>query len=94
MEALVATGNLEEARRQLARFEAEAEEGVTARGTDYFSVLATLAAAEGRPDVATTAFESALGCAGEGDPVLDRARLHHAFGRHLHGIGAHLGGRM
>lgn len=87
IEALVATGNLEEARRQLVGFETEAEEGVTARGMDYFSVLGTLAAAEGRPDVATTAFEAALGCGGEGDPVLDRALLHHAFGRHLHGVG-------
>jgi len=91
MEALLATGNLEEARRQLANFEAEAEEGVTDRGTDYFSVLAALAAAEARPDVASAAFESALGCAGEGDPVLDRALLQHAFGRHLHGVGDRAG---
>jgi ATP/maltotriose-dependent transcriptional regulator MalT len=95
VEALAATGNLEEARHQLASFdaeaEAEAEGGLTARGMGYFVALAALAAAEGRSADVTAAFEAAFGTSDDNDPVLDRALLYHAFGRHLHGIGDRAG---
>lgn len=91
VEALVGAGNLEEAHRQLAAFEADAAEGFTTLGPDYFGVVASIAGAEGRPGDATAAFDRAFACASDADPVLDRALLHHAFGRHLHGTGERAG---
>lgn len=91
IEALAASGELSAARRQLDDLETAASDGLTARSMDYFSAVAALAVGEGRPQDATLAFDRAFESRNDNDPVLDRALLFHALGRHLHAIGDRAG---
>jgi DNA-binding CsgD family transcriptional regulator len=59
----------------------------TERGLDLrariVGLRARVAVAEGRPSEAISGFEAAIDLLGPDDPMLDRALLHHAFGRLL-----------
>jgi ATP/maltotriose-dependent transcriptional regulator MalT len=62
-----------------------------ARGLDLHARIeglrARVALARGDPEEAASAFDRAIGSLGADDPLLDRALLHHEFGRLLHARG-------
>jgi ATP/maltotriose-dependent transcriptional regulator MalT len=86
--ALVELDDLRAAELELDRF----ERAGTAAGFDntvyVFDLRARLAVGRRQPDVAVTLFEGAVAALDVDHPVLDRARLHHAYGRLLRARGA------
>ena len=86
--ALIDLNDLGAANVQLDRFERSG----TAAGFDnsvyVFDLRARLAVARREPDSASTLFERAVTALDDDHPVLDRARLHHAYGRLLRARGA------
>ena len=83
--ATIECGDTGGAIRQVDQLEVAAAE----RGLDFRARIVGLRArvtlAEGRPAEATSGFEDAIALLGPDDPMLDRALLHHAFGRLLSG---------
>jgi ATP/maltotriose-dependent transcriptional regulator MalT len=81
--AILESGDTEAAARHVERLQAAADR----RGLDVRARLvgleAQLATARGDMAEATERFEQALALLGPDDPLLDRALLHHAFGRFL-----------
>jgi ATP/maltotriose-dependent transcriptional regulator MalT len=81
--ALIDTGNLDEARLQIGELERMAAE----RRIDFESRLlglrANLAGRTAQPDEATELFDAAMAKFGPADPFLDRALLHHSYGKVL-----------
>ncbi len=81
--ATVECGDTHGANRQVDQLEvAAAERGLDLRAR-IVGLRARVAVAEGRPAEATSVFEQAIALLGPDDPMLDRALLHHAFGRLL-----------
>ena len=82
--ALIDRGDLAPAREHLAQLRLHAAD----RGLDFTSKVigleARLSVAEGQLDRAEAAFRHAIELLGPDDPLLDRALLHHAFGRLLY----------
>ncbi len=82
--ALIDQGDLQTALEQLTQLRLHAAD----RGLDFTARIigleARLAAAQGQLDRADVAFRQAIELLGPDDPMLDRALLHHAFGRFLH----------
>jgi DNA-binding CsgD family transcriptional regulator len=89
--ALVVAGELDEAERELAALKAATAVRSVDLGMRTDLVQGELAAARGQPMAATERFERAVAQVGRKDPVLDRALLHHAFGRHRVGLGDRAG---
>ncbi len=81
--ALIDEGDLDQAARQIGQCQAAAAD----RRIDLTARLAGLQArldgARGDADTAASGFETALGAIGPDDPALDRALLHHDYGRLL-----------
>jgi ATP/maltotriose-dependent transcriptional regulator MalT len=86
IDALVARQRLAEARRALELLGVQSEVGRLPRGVAFFRSQAALAVADGRTSEADEAFEAALDCLGDDDPVLERALLHRAVGRHRYAV--------
>lgn len=82
--ALIDQGDVKAAREKLAWLRMQATE----RGFDFASRImglqAHLSAADGETSQALAGFRQAIELLGPDDPLLDRALLHHAFGRLLH----------
>jgi DNA-binding CsgD family transcriptional regulator len=82
--ALIDKGDLQTALVQLTQLRLLAAD----RGLDLTARIigleARLSAAEGQLDQAEAAFSQAIELLGPDDPMLDRALLHHSFGRFLH----------
>lgn len=83
IEAVADCGDIDAADRQVSQL----EQGAQARGLDMRARIsglrARVALARGRPDDAAAGFAEAVALTGNDDPLLDRALLHHAFGRLL-----------
>jgi len=81
--ALVDEGRLDEANKQIESL----SQAAASRRIDLQARLtylhARLAAAAGQPDRAAELFETAVATFGPDDPYLDRAILHHSYGRML-----------
>jgi DNA-binding NarL/FixJ family response regulator len=81
--ARIDTGDLSTARRQLGQLHAAADD----RGLDLQARLAGLQArihqVQGESDSADTAFAEAITAMGPDEALLDRALLHHEYGRFL-----------
>lgn len=89
--ALVGTGELDEAEDELAALKAATAIRSVDLGMRINLVEGELAAARGQPAAAAERFEQAAAQLGAGDPVLDRALLHHTVGRHRLGLGDRAG---
>jgi DNA-binding CsgD family transcriptional regulator len=85
--AMLDRGHIDDADAQIH----ELQLAVDARGLDFSAQIAGLSArvlaARQRPDEAVRAFREALDLAGSDFLFLDRAQLHHSFGRHLQALG-------
>jgi DNA-binding CsgD family transcriptional regulator/predicted HD phosphohydrolase len=85
--AVLGCGDVDAADLQVGRLEQAAQ----ARGLDLrariVGLRARVALARGDPDEASSDFEWALARSGADDPLLDRALLHHDFGRLLNARG-------
>ena len=81
--AFIDTGDLSTADRQLGQLRAAAED----RGLDFLARLVGLQArlrrAQGESDLADNAFSEAIAAMGPDEALLDRALLHHEYGRFL-----------
>ena len=86
VDALVAQRRLDEARRALETLGVLSEDGRLPRGVPFFRSQAAVAVAEGRTSEADEAFGAALDCLSDDDPVLERALLHRAMGRHRYAV--------
>lgn len=86
--ALVALDELGAAESHLGRFEREGEAAGFDNSVYVFDLQARLAVARRQPDDAVTLFERAVAALRDDHPVLDRARLHHEYGRLLRARGA------
>ncbi len=80
-------GHLDRAEAQVAQLERAAHDRRLDFGARLLGLRARLSVARGRPDDAAAAFAAAIELLGVDDPVLDRALLHHAYGRLLHARG-------
>ncbi|MGA2838435.1 MAG: LuxR C-terminal-related transcriptional regulator [Acidimicrobiales bacterium] len=87
IDALVAGGRSGEARHALDALDALHEQGGVPRGAAFFRSRAAVAVVEGRTDEATEAFDAALDRLVQDDPVVERALLRHAVGRHRYAVG-------
>ena len=85
--ALIATGRLDDATDQLAALESAADARAINLAMRVTCLRARLALARGDAAAATHAFVDAVARVAADDPILDRAELHHHFGRHLHALG-------
>jgi DNA-binding CsgD family transcriptional regulator len=89
--ALLDCGDVDTAARHLDQLEqAVAERGLDLRAR-ILGLQARLALARGDLAGAATSFQQATGLLSADDPLLDRALLHHAFGRFLHARGIRRG---
>jgi DNA-binding CsgD family transcriptional regulator len=80
---MIECGELEGATAQLERLEeAAGRRGLNLRAR-IEGLRARLNAARGQPGEASACYERAVSLLGADDPLLDRALLHHAFGRFL-----------
>ena len=86
IDALLAEQRSEEARHALDGLDALHEQGRVPRGAAFFRARASVAVAEGRTDEADQAYGVALDRLGQDDPVVERALLHHAVGRHRYAM--------
>jgi ATP/maltotriose-dependent transcriptional regulator MalT len=87
VEALIEAGETKEASGQLARLARHVEETRMDIGGQLAGLRARLAAATGDPDEAARQFELAIATIRPDDPLLERALLHHHYGRLLHARG-------
>jgi DNA-binding CsgD family transcriptional regulator len=91
IEALLDAGDTETAASQLGELRAVVAERHLAFSFRLLALQGRLSAATGRPDLALAEFGEAARAVGPDDPLLDRALLHHAYGRLLHARGDHRG---
>ena len=87
IEALLDTGDTGTAARQFDEFRAVVPERHPSLAITVLALQARLSAASGQPDQALAEFRQAAGLAGPDHPLLDRALMHHAFGRLLQARG-------
>jgi len=81
--ALLATGALDDAARQIDALTAAAAQRRLNLDARIRGLRARLLARTGQPDEATTAFAAAVAMLGRDDPFLDTALLHHDYGSFL-----------
>ncbi len=85
--SLIETGDLSAAAEQAGHFEAAAAARSLNVEPLVIDLRGRLAAARGQPEAAMAAFRQALALAGPDFPLLERADLHHRYGRLLHACG-------
>ena len=81
--AMIDVGELAKAAEQIELLGTAARQRGLNMHARIASVSAQLEAARGRPDRACSSYGRAIGLLGSDDPVLDRAELHHRFGKLL-----------
>ena len=81
--ALIDVGNLDEARLQIDDLERMAAERQIDFESRLLGLRANLAGRTNQPDKATEIFDAAIAKFGPADPFLDRALLHHSYGKML-----------
>jgi DNA-binding CsgD family transcriptional regulator/Tfp pilus assembly protein PilF len=81
--AFIDLGELQDAQEHLARLRAHTADRQLDFSARTIGLEGRLCAAEGRLDKAEANFRQAVALLGPDDPLLDRALLHHAFGRFL-----------
>jgi DNA-binding CsgD family transcriptional regulator len=87
IEALIQTGNVEAADRHLGQLERAATDRRLDLGARIAGLRARLAVTLGELDQAASGFSRAVALLGPDDPMLDRALLHHRYGRLLRARG-------
>ena len=87
IEALLDTRDTDAAARQFDDFRAVVPERHPSLAVSVLALRARLSAASGQPDQALAEFRQAVALAGPDHPLLDRALMHHAFGRLLQARG-------
>jgi DNA-binding CsgD family transcriptional regulator/tetratricopeptide (TPR) repeat protein len=85
--ALIDHGDLSNAPRHIELLELAAADRQLDLRARILGLQAQLHAADGEPERAETLFASAASMVGPDDPMLDRAQLHHDYGRLLHARG-------
>ncbi len=81
--ATLELGDVERAEAQVSQLERAAHDRRLDLGARILGLRARVAFAKHQPDEATTSFSAAIELLGADDPLLDRAMLHHGFGRLL-----------
>jgi DNA-binding CsgD family transcriptional regulator/tetratricopeptide (TPR) repeat protein len=81
--AMIDGGELAEAPGQIELLDAAARQRGLNMQARIAGARAQLEAAQGRPDQACSSYSRAIALLGPDDPLLDRAELHHRFGRLL-----------
>ncbi len=89
--ALVEHGDLDAAELRISELAAMAEKLKRDLQARIDGLRARLALARGELDAALSYFERGIGLVGPDDPLLERAALHHEFGRFLHARGRRRG---
>lgn len=85
--AVLDVGDIDAAERHLDRLERAADEhGLTLRARTL-GLRARVTVARGDRNAAAAGFDAAIAAMGADDPQLDRALLHHSYGRLLHARG-------